>query len=48
MSGTKIKKAVLRETIAADLKDKGITQAPRIGTSPSTPSAVSVPSDQAS
>ena len=34
MSGTKIKKAVLREMIAADLKDKGITRAPKISTAP--------------
>jgi len=30
MSGTKIKKAILREVIAADLKEKGITRAPKI------------------
>jgi len=30
MSGTKIKKAILREMIAADLKEKGITRAPKI------------------
>jgi fatty-acyl-CoA synthase len=35
MSGTKIKKAILREIIAADLKDKGITRAPKISTAPS-------------
>jgi fatty-acyl-CoA synthase len=35
MSGTKIKKAILRDMIAADLKDKGITRAPKIETSPS-------------
>jgi fatty-acyl-CoA synthase len=29
MSGTKIKKAILREMIAADLKEKGITRAPQ-------------------
>jgi fatty-acyl-CoA synthase len=29
MSGTKIKKVILREMIAADLKEKGITRAPR-------------------
>jgi acyl-CoA synthetase (AMP-forming)/AMP-acid ligase II len=29
MSGTKIKKAILREMIAADLKEEGITRAPR-------------------
>ena len=34
MSGTKIKKAILREMIAADLKDKGITRAPKISTVP--------------
>ena len=34
MSGTKIKKAVLREMIAADLKEKGITQAPKIEPAP--------------
>jgi fatty-acyl-CoA synthase len=34
MSGTKIKKAILRDMIAADLKDKGITRAPRIETAP--------------
>ena len=34
MSGTKIKKVVLREMIAADLKDKGITRAARISTVP--------------
>ena len=32
MSGTKIQKSVLREMIAADLKDKGITRAPKIST----------------
>jgi hypothetical protein len=35
MSGTKIKKAILRDMIATDLKDKGITRAPKIETSPS-------------
>ncbi len=35
MSGTKIKKAILRDMIAADLKDKGITRAPKIETTPS-------------
>jgi fatty-acyl-CoA synthase len=35
MSGTKIKKAILRDMIAADLKDNGITRAPRIETVPS-------------
>jgi fatty-acyl-CoA synthase len=34
MSGTKIKKAVLREMIAADLKDKGITRAAKISPVP--------------
>lgn len=34
MSGTKIKKVILREMIAADLKDKGISRAPRIETAP--------------
>ena len=34
MSGTKIKKAILREMIAADLKDKGITRAAKISTAP--------------
>ena len=34
MSGTKIKKAILREMIAADLKEKGITQAPKIEPAP--------------
>ncbi len=34
MSGTKIKKAILREMIAADLKEKGITRAARISTAP--------------
>ena len=34
MSGTKIKKAVLREMIAADLKEKGITRAAKISTVP--------------
>ena len=34
MSGTKIKKAILRELIAADLKDKGITRAPKIAIAP--------------
>jgi fatty-acyl-CoA synthase len=34
MSGTKIKKAILRDMIAADLKDKGITRAPKITTAP--------------
>ena len=32
MSGTKIKKTILRDMIAADLKEKGITAAPRIDT----------------
>jgi acyl-CoA synthetase (AMP-forming)/AMP-acid ligase II len=32
MSGTKIKKAILREMIAADLKEKGITRAAKIST----------------
>lgn len=35
MSGTKIKKAILREMIAADLKEKGITRAPRVESAPS-------------
>jgi fatty-acyl-CoA synthase len=35
MSGTKIKKAILRDMIAADLKEKGITVAPRIDTTSS-------------
>jgi fatty-acyl-CoA synthase len=43
MSGTKIKKAILRELIAADLKEKGITRAPRIE---SAPSAAGVRSDR--
>ena len=30
MSGTKIKKNVLRETIAAELNEKGITEAPKV------------------
>jgi fatty-acyl-CoA synthase len=34
MSGTKIKKAILRDMIAADLKEQGITRAPRIETAP--------------
>jgi fatty-acyl-CoA synthase len=34
MSGTKIKKAILREMIAADLKEKGITRAARISIAP--------------
>jgi fatty-acyl-CoA synthase len=34
MSGTKIKKAILREMIAADLKEKGITRAAKISTVP--------------
>ena len=34
MSGTKIKKAILREMIAADLKEKGISRAPKIETAP--------------
>ena len=34
MSGTKIKKAILREMIAADLKEKGITRAPKITIAP--------------
>ena len=37
MSGTKIKKAILRDMIAADLKDKGITRAPKIETVPPSP-----------
>jgi fatty-acyl-CoA synthase len=32
MSGTKIKKAILREMIAADLKEKGTTRAAKIST----------------
>lgn len=32
--GTKIKKAILREMIAADLKEKDISQAPAIQTAP--------------
>ena len=39
MSGTKIKKAILRDMITADLKDKGITRAPRIETTPHSTSA---------
>jgi len=35
MSGTKIKKAILREMIAADLKAQGITRAPRVESTPS-------------
>jgi fatty-acyl-CoA synthase len=35
MSGTKIKKAILREMIAADLKERGITRAPKIESAPS-------------
>jgi len=38
MSGTKIKKAILREMIAADLKEKGITRAPKIEPAPSAAS----------
>ena len=34
MSGTKIQKARLREMIAADLKEKGISRAPKISTVP--------------
>jgi fatty-acyl-CoA synthase len=34
MSGTKIKKAILREMIAADLKEKGIARAPKITIAP--------------
>jgi acyl-CoA synthetase (AMP-forming)/AMP-acid ligase II len=34
MSGTKIKKAILRQMIVAYLKEKGITQTPRIETVP--------------
>jgi hypothetical protein len=30
MSGTKIQKGALRERIAADLTDRGITEAPRL------------------
>lgn len=30
MSGTKIKKNVLRDTIAAELKEKGVTEAPKV------------------
>ena len=33
MSGTKIKKIVLREMIASELKDKGITQADKMSSS---------------
>jgi hypothetical protein len=33
-SGTKIKKAILREMIAADLKEKGTTRAPKITIAP--------------
>jgi fatty-acyl-CoA synthase len=33
MSGTKIKKIVLREMIASELKSKGITQAKKISSS---------------
>ena len=32
--GTKVKKAILREMIAADLKEKDISQAPKIQTAP--------------
>jgi fatty-acyl-CoA synthase len=35
MSGTKIKKAILRDVIAADLKEQGITRAPKIEATPS-------------
>ena len=34
MSGTKIKKAILREMIAADLKAQGITRAPKVESTP--------------
>ena len=34
MSGTKIQKYKLREQIAADLKEKGITRAPKITIAP--------------
>jgi hypothetical protein len=34
MSSTKIKKAILRETMAAELKDTGITRAPKISAVP--------------
>jgi fatty-acyl-CoA synthase len=34
MSGTKIKKAILREMIAGDLKEEGITRAPKITAAP--------------
>jgi len=34
MTGTKIRKAILSEMIAADLKEKGISQAPKIETAP--------------
>jgi fatty-acyl-CoA synthase len=37
MSGTKINKAILREMIAADLKEKGITRAPKIESVTSSP-----------
>lgn len=33
-AGTKIKKAILREMIAAELKEKGITRAPKISAVP--------------
>ena len=34
ISGTKMKKVILREMIAADLKEKGITRAPKITITP--------------
>ena len=34
MSGTKMKKVILREMLAADLKEKGITRAPKITITP--------------
>jgi hypothetical protein len=34
MSATKIEKAILREMIAADMKEKGITCAPKISAVP--------------
>ena len=34
MSGTKMKKVILREMIAADLKEKGITRALKITITP--------------
>jgi fatty-acyl-CoA synthase len=36
MSGTKIRKVELRERIATELKDKGITEAPRLRSARST------------